>query len=175
MLCCLLASLNCLQNGTFNCSKHGFLNSQNSNMSSFVFLVSFEWKMVSKWFLCQNDSWFLYNTLTAKLQFGTLTTSASFTHVGSQLFYHLTVQVYNGWYQFQGKKPHSQSWRTPWSDKHDDIPPCPKPPGTQQTIKQPPLKVKFCKKNHDLAQSHKTLQLCHSSFRSSPYCNLSWI
>ena len=65
MLYCLLAALICLQNATFNCLKHGFFNYQNSNMSDLFFLISLEWKIVLKWILCQNDYWFLQNTLTA--------------------------------------------------------------------------------------------------------------
>ena len=50
MLCCLFASLTRLQNETFNCLKHGFLNSWNSSIS--VCFFSYLWN--GKWY--QNES-----------------------------------------------------------------------------------------------------------------------
>ena len=52
--------------------------------------ISLEWKMVSKWLLCQNDSWFLQNALAANSQFGLLMTSASFMCVGSHIVHQMS-------------------------------------------------------------------------------------
>ena len=89
MLCTLFVSLTCLWTEFFNSLKHGFLI-----LEILTYQVSFSWisfgtKMVSKWLLCQNDSWFLQKTLTAKSQFGPLMTSASFVlgHIFNEVRY----------------------------------------------------------------------------------------